>query len=166
MKYNEDMFAQTLKAAKLSTVDFNAPIRWDDDILNCGEKYLSALLGERMLIAQCGGDPDRYYYMMATHALYAAFCIAIWERMGSTKESALEAVIAMDAIAIMRMNWPDIETDDVDWYASDIYELAVNDFQDKFQQEFAIDNSNEYMFGLLIAFFVIGYNLKPEYFSE
>lgn len=166
MKYNEEMFNRTLKAADLSTVDFESPIAWDDAVLKCGEKYLNALLGEEIPKRQCFGDADRYYYMMASHALYAAFCIANWEKMEQTKESSLEAVIAMDAIAIMRMNWREVDTENVDWYASTVYDMAIRDFQNKFNQKYVIDNSNEYMMGLLMAFFVVGYNLKPDYFDE
>ena len=64
MKYNEEMFNQTLKAADLSTVDFESSIAWDDAVLKCGEKYLNALLGEEIPKRQCFGDADRYYYMM------------------------------------------------------------------------------------------------------
>lgn len=166
MDFNENMFNQTLKAANLSTVDFDEPITWDDDVLNCGDKYLSTLLGEPLLIRQCFGDADRYYYMMATHALYAAFCIKNWEMMDQPKNKSLEAVISLDAIAIMRMNWSEVDTENVDWYASTVYDMAIRDFQNKYRQKYVIDNSNEYMIGLLMAFFVIGYNLKADYFEE
>lgn len=166
MNYSQEMFDQTLKAADLSTVDFEHPIEFDAEIISCGEKYLNALLGEPMIAMQCEWDPDRYYYMLASHALYAAFCIANWERMGQSRTESLEGVMALDAVVLMRMNWQDIETEDVDWYASTVFDMAINDFQFKFGQEYTIDNKNEYILGLLMAFFVIGYNLHPEYFDE
>ena len=166
MNYSREMFDQTLKAADLSIVDFERPIEYDDEIISCGEKYLNALFGEPMIAMQCAWDTDRYYYMLASHALYAAFCIANWERMGQSRAESLEGVLAMDAVVLMRLNWQDIETEDIDWYASSVFDMAINDFQLKFGQEYIIDNNNEFMRGLLMAFFVIGYNLQPQYFDE
>ena len=165
MIYNEEMFKQTLKAADLSTVSFAAPITWDEELLQYADKYLETMLGEEIPLRQCAGDADRYYYMMATHALYAAFCIANWEKLGSTRSAALDAVFSFDSIALLRLNWPSIDTDDVDWYASSVYDMAIGDFQNKYDQEYIVDNSNEYILGMLNAFFVIGYNLLPEYFQ-
>lgn len=170
VNYNKDIFNEVLKDATLSTVDFNEPIKYDDEIIKYGEQYINALLGETMLIMQCGGDAEEYYYMIATHALYAAFCIANWERIGKNKEESLESVVSMDSILLMRINWKEVDTDNVDWYASTVYNMATMDLRGKFDQDLiienTIDNTNEFVLGLLMGFFVIGYNLISEYFDE
>ena len=165
MNYNEEMFLQTLKAADLSIVTFKQPIQYDETIIKYGETYINALLEDPEPAKRCAGDAERYYYMLASHALYAAFCMANWEKLGQPKDSSLRAVMVTDALIIMQTNWKTINTEEVNWYVSDVYDMAINDFHNKYGQEYKIDNANKYIYGLLMAFFVVGYNLLPEYFG-
>ena len=166
MQFNKEMFHQTIKAAGLSYVTFYLPISYDEPMLNYGKDYINTLLSEPSIIAYVGGDADRYYYMIATHALYAGFYATLQAVAGHPFEKSMDEVKCFDAIALFKSKYRTISADDIDWFASDVYDLAINDFEHIYHQEYVINNDNEYMIGLLLAFFVIGCNLREEHFKK
>lgn len=80
-------------------------------------------------------------------------------------EGSLNTVMTMDSISTFRLICQSISKDSVDDYASDVFDLSVNDLVNEFGQKYIIDNKNQYILGLLLAFFVIGYNCRPSMFS-
>jgi len=163
MIYNEDMFKQTIKAATVSIISFDRDINYNDDIIDCGIRYIHTLLMEPSNIVYCGNDPERYYYMIASHAVYAGLVISMWEYEGYSLERSLEGVLAIDSIAIFKNNSKHSCSDAIDSYISDVFDLAVGDLNNKYGQHLLLDN-NEYILGMLMAFFIIGYNLDERYF--
>ena len=164
MKYNQEMFERTLLAGTLSFIRFDKPFEYNQKVLDGALDYIGCFFREKSLLEWMNHNPERYYFLIASHALFAGIDISEWEKQGESFELSLEAVKADDSRATFRQNNRSVDPYAVDDFASDVFDLTINDFINLYHQPFEINNNNEYIVAVLCAFFVIGYNCKPEHF--